>query len=110
LILRALLLTTALVAVGCGDDTTSGISMDMSQPVLDLVSTSPHCGGSVCTLTCSACVSFGGGVCAPPCMTSNPNSCNAPAMCKPLGGNPDAGGGATLVGNCAGMGFDGYCG
>ena len=111
MILRAMLLATALVAVGCGDDTTnSGVSMDMSQPVLDLVSTSPHCGASICALSCSACLSFGGGVCAQPCMVANPNSCNAPLMCKPLSGDPDAGSGTTLVGACTGMGFDGYCG
>ena len=111
MILRALFLAAALVAVGCGDDTTSmGGSTDMAQPVLDLVSTAPHCGGSICSMPCSACVPFGGGVCAPPCMTSDPNSCTAPAMCKPLGGDPDAGGAVTLAGDCAGTGYDGYCG
>jgi hypothetical protein len=110
LILRAMVVAMALAAVGCGDDTTNtGMSTDMSQPILDLTSSSPHCGGSICALSCSACLPLGGGVCAPPCMTSNPNSCTAPAMCRPLGGDPDAGGTVTLVGDCSGTGYDGYC-
>jgi hypothetical protein len=111
LILRALLLATALVAVGCGDDTTSaGVSTDMSQPILDLTDNAPHCGASICTMPCSACAPLGGGVCVQPCMVADPNSCNAPLMCKPVGSDPDAGGSVTLVGNCTGTGYDGYCG
>ena len=111
MILRAMVLAAALLgAAGCGDDTTTGVSTDMSQPVLDLASNAPHCGVSICAMPCSACLPLGGGVCAQPCMTANPNSCNAPSMCKPLGGDPDAGGTVTVVGDCTGTGYDGYCG
>ena len=108
MILRAMLLAAALCAVGCGDDTTTGTSTDLSQPILDFASNAPHCGGSICTGVCAACLPLGGGVCAPPCMVADPNSCTAPLMCKPLGGDPDAGGSVTLAGSCSG--FDGYCG
>ena len=109
--IRALFLVTTLALAGCGDDTTTGISTDMSQPVLDLGRVAPMCGPSICTGDCSACVPLGGGVCVPPCMTANPDSCTAPAMCHPLGGGgADGGGAATLVGNCTGLGYDGYCG
>jgi hypothetical protein len=109
-LIRALFLVAALAVAGCGDDTTSpGVSTDMSQPVLDIARVAPMCGVSICTGDCSACLPLGGGVCVPPCMTSDPNSCTAPAMCHPLGGDPDAGGGSTLTGNC-GSAFDGYCG
>ncbi|MGZ3405559.1 MAG: hypothetical protein ACXVDD_19660 [Polyangia bacterium] len=107
--LRALGLAAALLVVGCGDDTTTGASTDLSQPVLDLSQPpAPMCGISICTGTCSACLPLGGGVCVPPCMTAVPASCTAPASCHPLGNNPDAGGATTLAGDCAG--YDGYCG
>jgi len=108
--LRALGLAMALAVIGCGDDSTTGSSMDLSQPVLDLTHPAAlMCGISTCTGDCSGCLSFGGGVCVPTCKTSMPSSCTAPASCHALaGGDPDAGGPATLVGSCAG--FDGYCG
>ena len=112
--LRALAMATMLVltAAGClGDDTTeAGASTDLSQPVLDLSQpAAPMCGVSICTGVCSACLPLGGGVCVPPCMTSMPSSCTAPASCHALaGGSSDGGGGATLAGDCAG--YDGYCG
>ncbi|MCA1664659.1 MAG: hypothetical protein LC659_10385 [Myxococcales bacterium] len=107
--IRALLFAAALAVAGCGDDTTSsGVSTDMSQPVLDVARVAVMCGVSTCTGGCSACLPLGGGVCVPPCMTADPNSCSAPAMCHPLGGDADGGGGATLAGACGG--FDGYCG
>ncbi|MCU1278441.1 MAG: hypothetical protein JWM53_1987 [bacterium] len=106
--LRMLALAVALAAIGCGDDTTTAASIDMSQPVLDLSRVAIMCGPSTCSGICSACLPLGGGVCAPPCMVAVPSSCTAPAMCRPLGGDPDAGGAVTLVGSCSG--FDGYCG
>ena len=109
--IRALFLVAALALAGCGsDDTTTGVSTDMSQPVLDLSRPGTlMCGISVCTNNvCSACLPLGGGVCVPPCMTSDPNSCTAPAMCHPVGGGADGGNGATLAGSCPG--YDGYCG
>lgn len=106
--MRAFVLLAALALAGCGDDTTSSVSMDMSQPRLDLARNAVMCGISICSGYCSACLPLGGGVCVPPCMTSDPNSCNAPAMCRPLSDNPDGGGSATLAGDCSG--YDGFCG
>jgi hypothetical protein len=110
--LRALALATSLLALGClGESTTAdmAMSMDQSQPVLDLAHVTIMCGISTCTGTCSACTTFGGGVCLPPCMTAVPSSCTAPAMCHPLSSaSGDAGISTTLTGDCAG--FDGYCG
>jgi hypothetical protein len=108
--MRTLVIVLALFAAGCGDDTTGGASTDLAQPVLDLSRHAVMCGVSICTNDCSACIPLGGGVCVPPCMTANPDSCTAPAMCHPLGADPDAGGSATLVGSCTGLGYDGYCG
>jgi hypothetical protein len=110
--LRAMAMATILMmtAAGCGDDTTTTASADLSQPVLDLAHPpAPMCGVSICTGACSACLPLGGGVCVPPCMTAMPSSCTAPASCHALGGgSSDGGGGATLAGDCAG--YDGYCG
>jgi len=107
---RALLLLAVLALTGCGDDTTSGASTDLSQPVLDLSQPGAiMCGTAICTSNvCSACVPLGGGVCVPPCTTANPDSCTAPAMCHPIAGDADGGSGASLAGDCAG--YDGYCG
>lgn len=108
--IRALFVVAALAVAGCGsDDTSSGVSTDMSQPLIDLARNAAMCGISVCTGDCSACLPLGGGVCVPPCMTSDPNSCTFPAMCHPIGALGDGGGSATLAGNCGGM-YDGYCG
>ncbi|MCU1280872.1 MAG: hypothetical protein JWM53_4418 [bacterium] len=106
--LRALGLAMALLALGCGDDTTTtAASMDLSQPVLDLSMAGPSCGPLACTGTCAACVPLFGGVCAPPCKRSMPSTCTAPATCRPLDGG-DGGASVTLTGSCAG--YDGYCG
>jgi hypothetical protein len=108
--LRAIGLAAALLLIGCGDDSTTSASMDLSQPVLDLAhAPAPMCGISICTGDCSGCLTLGGGVCVPPCMTAMPSSCTAPATCHAVGGGSSdgGGGGSSLVGSCAG--YDGYC-
>ena len=106
--MKIALLALALALAGCGTDTTGGeVSMDMSQPVLDIAVPGNACGALVCTGACTGCINFGGGVCVTPCKRSAP-SCPS-GTCMPLSPS-DGGAGAsvTLQGSCAG--FDGYCG
>lgn len=103
--MKLALVVLLLALGGCGDDTSEGVSMDMSQPLLDIAQSGHVCGASVCAGSCTGCVSFGGGICVAPCNLAAP-SCPS-GSCKPLSGDGGAPS-AMLSGDCAG--FDGYCG
>ncbi|HEX9103859.1 MAG TPA: hypothetical protein VF997_16725 [Polyangia bacterium] len=106
MLLRALGLAAALALVGCSDDTTSGASTDLSQPVLDLSMPGTVCGANVCHGACVVCVQISGGLCAIPCSTAMPSTC-ASGTCNPAvpdGGNGD---GVVFTGACAA--FNGFC-
>jgi hypothetical protein len=102
-----LLLAAALAVAGCGDD--SGVSADMPQFVYDLSLPGLHCGGVTCTGDgCVACVEVLGGVCAPPCRTSDsPTTCTGGATCRSANAADGGTSNVTFAGNCSG--FDGVC-
>jgi hypothetical protein len=94
-------------AAGCGDDTTSPTSMDLSQPILDLSvpGQGQACGGTTCMGSCTVCVQLGAGICAIPCNTATPSTC-ASGVCVAL--TSDGGVSGTFAGDCSA--YDGACG
>ena len=105
--LRALGLAALLALAGCGDDTTEVGPVDLAQPVLDLSAPGTVCGVSLCNGACVACVPVAGGLCAIPCNTATPSTCNS-GRCNPAMPDGGSGGGVTFSGDCGA--YDGVCG